>query len=53
MRYKSQKPEKLHFGKTYHIFNRTIGNERLFATEKDYYYFLQKLKRFIMPFVKV
>lgn len=28
----------------YHIFSRGVGNEKLFHIEKNYFYFLQKLK---------
>ncbi|MCK4812865.1 MAG: hypothetical protein KAT14_02900 [Candidatus Marinimicrobia bacterium] len=33
----------------YHIYNRSIGNEKLFQTEKDYYYFIDKMKRYLLP----
>ena len=29
-------------GKAYHLFNRAIGNEKLFRTRENYFYFLQK-----------
>ncbi len=45
--------EKLHFGSTYHIFNKSVGNELLFKTENDYKYFLIKIKRFILPWADV
>jgi REP element-mobilizing transposase RayT len=41
--------EKLQFGETYHILNRAIGNENLFNSKDDYFYFLQKLERYILP----
>jgi len=41
--------ETLSFGETYHIYNKTVGNELMFKTENDYQYFLNKLTRFILP----
>ena len=35
--------------KYYHIFNRAIGNEKLFVDETDYIYFLSKLERYVLP----
>jgi len=33
----------------YHVFNIAIGNEKLFHTDKDHYYFLKKLERYVLP----
>jgi REP element-mobilizing transposase RayT len=33
----------------YHIFNRAIGNEKIFLEPTNYYYFLQKLQLYILP----
>lgn len=33
----------------YHIFNRAIGNEKLFKEDKNYFFFLQKYKQHIFP----
>lgn len=41
--------EKLQFDEFYHIYNRAIGSDKLFITEKDYDYFLKKIERFIIP----
>ena len=41
--------EPLICGKVYHIYNKSVGEERLFKTDKDYVFFLKKLKRFILP----
>ncbi len=41
--------EPLACGEVYHIFNKTVGSEKLFKTDKDYDYFLRKLKRFVLP----
>ncbi|MBL7903318.1 MAG: hypothetical protein JNK73_15070 [Bacteroidia bacterium] len=34
---------------TYHIYNRANGFDRLFLTDKNYLYFLEKYKQFISP----
>ncbi len=33
----------------YHVFNRAIGNDRLFKTEENYRYFLFKMANYILP----
>lgn len=43
------KTDALSYGKFYHIYNRAVGDEKLFKTDTDYYYFLEKLKRYIIP----
>ena len=45
--------EKLGFGKYYHILNKAVGNELLFRTEKDYYYFLAKIEHYILPIADI
>ncbi len=47
------KQEKLDFGKIYHVYNKAIGNELLFKTHSDYYFFLQKIERFLLPVVDI
>ena len=47
------KLEKLIPGNTYHIFNKAIGTDKLFLTPNDYYYFLQKLERYILPIADI
>ena len=37
----------------YHIFNRAIGNEKLFKNESNYFYFLKKFKEYINPIANV
>lgn len=37
----------------YHIFNRAVGNEKLFLTDENYRYFLQKLNQYILPVADV
>jgi len=45
----SYKTEILEPEKYYHIFNRAIGNEKLFVDETDYIYFLSKFERYVLP----
>lgn len=33
----------------YHLFNRAVGNEKLFQTDENYRYFLTKMKQHILP----
>ena len=33
----------------YHLYNRAVGNERLFRSEENYRYSLRKLKEHILP----
>ena len=49
----SNSNDVLEFGKCYHIYNKANGKERLFITKKDYYYFLKKMQRFLLPFVDI
>ena len=37
----------------YHIFNRAIGNEKLFKNEPNYLYFLKRFKDYISPIANV
>jgi REP element-mobilizing transposase RayT len=34
---------------TYHIYNKTVGKERMFKTADDYGFFLQKAMQFMLP----
>jgi len=43
------KTEKLEPEKYYHIFNRAVGNEILFKSDRDYSMFFSKLRNFILP----
>ena len=36
-------------GAIYHVFNRGNNKENIFKEEKNYYYFLQQLKKYILP----
>jgi len=37
----------------YHVFNRAVGNEKMFREAANYVYFLQKLRVHILPVVEV
>jgi putative transposase len=39
----------LNFDEYYHIYNRAVGNEKLFIQDIDYRYFLGKLEEYIYP----
>jgi REP element-mobilizing transposase RayT len=47
------KLEELEFGKVYHIYNKAISNDLLFRKEDDYYFFLRKLEKFILPIAEI
>ncbi len=49
----TNKQEKLIAGQTYHIYNKAIGYERLFVTDTDYFYFLKKMSRYLLPIAHV
>lgn len=36
-------------GKCYHIYNHAIGNENFFREDKNYLFFLQLLKKYLVP----
>ena len=42
----------LESGKFYHIFNRAVGNEKLFGSEDNYIYFLKKYNEYISPIAR-
>lgn len=45
--------ETLDFEQIYHVYNRAISSDKLFITDKDYFYFLQKFDRYLSAFVEV
>ena len=49
----TNKREQLEPGQTYHIFNKAISKDKLFISDKDYFYFLKKLKRYIYPVANI
>ena len=40
-------------GVVYHVFNRGNNNENIFIEEKNYYYFLNLVKKHILPIAEV
>lgn len=44
--------EKLEAGVTYHIYNRSVGNDNLFFQEGNYSYFIEKWKEYL-PYLDV
>ena len=54
--------EKIHMADTktplqadysYHIYNHAVGNELLFKTEENYSFFLNRLKKYLSPYVDI
>jgi len=43
----------LDYGETYHIYNKAVGGVQLFKTAKDYFFFIKKLVRFILPLADI
>ncbi len=43
----------LHPDQFYHIYNHANGDENLFREEKNYYFFLNKAKLYLLPYVKI
>jgi len=43
----------LHPDKMYHVFNRAIGNEKLFLHDENYIFFLQKISKYILPIADI
>jgi putative transposase len=37
----------------YHVYNRAIGNEKAFLEEKNYHFFLQKIKDYLLSIANV
>ena len=44
--------DKFYPDQYYHIFNHAVGNENLFRTEENFFYFLKKYAHHIFPVVK-
>jgi len=49
----TEKLENLIPGNTYHIFNKAISNDKLFNSDDDYFYFLQKIERYLLPIANI
>jgi REP element-mobilizing transposase RayT len=47
------KSETFELGCYYHIYNRGNNNENIFIEEKNYSYFLQLLRKYILPVADV
>ena len=47
------KLEEMEFGEVYHIYNKAIGSELLFRKKDDYFFFLRKLEKFILPVAEI
>lgn len=45
--------DTLQFGNYYHIYNRGNNSEALFKEERNYYYFLDLFRKYIIPIVDV
>jgi REP element-mobilizing transposase RayT len=41
--------QELYCSGIFHVYNRAVGKKQLFENDSDYVYFLNKLKRFILP----
>ncbi len=39
--------------KIYHIYSRAVGDEKLFKSDENYRYFLQKFKNYILPIADI
>ncbi|WP_223679413.1 transposase [Flavobacterium hibisci] len=40
-------------GQYYHVYNRGNNNENIFLEEKNYSYFLEKVKKYILPIADI
>lgn len=36
----------------YHVYNRAVGNELLFLTDRDYVAFFERINQFLNPFME-
>ncbi len=43
----------LYPGNFYHVFNRGNNKENLFSNEGNYFFFLQKLQKYVLPYLKI
>jgi putative transposase len=39
--------------KQFHVFNRAVGSERLFRSDENYFYFLERVKEYILPIADI
>jgi putative transposase len=47
------KKDNFEAGQYYHIYNRGNNKENIFIEEKNYNYFLEKIKKYILPIADV
>jgi len=49
------KTEVLDFNEFYHVYNKALGNELLYKTENDYFFFSKKkmLERYFISLLKI
>jgi putative transposase len=40
-------------GYIYHIYNQGNNRQKIFFREENYYFFLQKIKRYILPYADI
>ena len=40
-------------GEFYHVYNHANGSEKLFVEERNYYFFLDKISKYLLPVVKI
>lgn len=53
IRIMNSKIQDIESGKFYHVYNRAIGGELLFHSEKDYLHWLDLLKRYLLPVCEI
>lgn len=41
------------FEQMYHLFTRVSGNEMIFRTDENYRYFLEKISKFLLPYLEI
>ncbi len=45
--------EDFEFEQIYHLFTRVSGNEQIFRQEKNYHYFLDKVSKYLLPYLEI
>lgn len=40
-------------GSIYHVYNRAVGNEMLFRKEEDHFIWIEKFKKYVLPFCEL
>ena len=44
--------DKFEAGKFFHVYNRAVGNENLFFSDSNFYYFLNQYQKILSPFLE-